>query len=147
MQQNFQFSPLGETQLAGRRVWVLGGSWRPERLIAAVPDQRSAIETGRQIDLKKLPAHLPERVVLFIGEADFFPYRIDYLRRNERANGAGEGGLLPGFREMQTIEFFDVRVNEPIDPREFQYQPPKGVKVIDETDSYLRSVGTTSASK
>jgi hypothetical protein len=147
MQQNFQFSQLGETQFASGRVWVLDGSWRPERLMAAVPDQRSAIEAGRPIDLKKLPAHLPEHVVLFIGQSDLLPYRIDYLRRSERAGGAGEGSLLPGYRAMQTIEFFGIRVNESIDSREFQYQPPQGVKVTDATDEYLRSVATPAVSK
>ncbi len=146
LQQSFQFSPLGETQLAGRQVWVLDGSWRRERLIAAVPDQRSAIEAGRPIDLKKMPAHLPERVVLFIGQADLLPHRIDYLRRSERGGGAGEGSPLPGYRAMQTIEFFEIR-NDPIDSREFQYQPPKGIKVTDATDDYLRSVATPAAGK
>jgi hypothetical protein len=141
LRQNFQFSQLGETRLGDRRVVAIDGSWRPDRLAAAVPDQRSAIEAGRPLDLKKLPARLPGRVVLYIGQSDLMLYRIDYLRRNDRASGAGQGSALPGNREMVTIEFFDIRVNQPIDSQEFQYQPPKGVKVIDATDGYLKSLG------
>jgi hypothetical protein len=143
LRQNFQFTQLGETQLADRRVVAIDGSWRPDRLAAAIPDQRSAIEAGRPVDLKRLPARLPEHVVLYIGQSDFLLHRIDYLRRNDRAGGAGQGSVLPGYREMVTIEFFDVSVNQPIDSKEFQYQPPKRVKVIDATDAYLKSSGAT----
>jgi hypothetical protein len=51
---------------------------------------------------------------------------------------------------MVTTEFFDVRTNVPIDPREFVYQPsgltqPKGLKVIDATDAFLKSLGADAA--
>ena len=146
LRQNFQFNRSAETQLGDRRVWVIDGQWRPERLAAAAPEQRGAIEAGKAIELKKLPAHLPEHVLLYVGQADLIPYRIEYLRRGDMSNGAGQGGLLPGYRTMVTMEFFDVRVNVPIDPREFVYQPsgltqPKGLKVIDATDAYLKSLG------
>jgi hypothetical protein len=135
----FQFTQLGETQLADRRVWVVDGGWRPDRLAAAVPDQRPAIEAGRPIDLKKLPPHLPEHVVLYIGQSDLFPYRIDFLRRNDQSGGAGQGSVLPGYRVMMTIEFFDVRANQTIDSREFDYQPR--LKWVDATGTYLKSLG------
>jgi hypothetical protein len=146
LRQNFQFIRSADTQLGDRRVWVIDGQWRPERLAAAVPEQRGAIEAGKTIELKKLPAHLPEHVLLYVGQADSIPYRIEYLRRGDKSNGAGQGGLLPGYHTMVTMEFFDVRVNVPIDPREFVYQPsgltqPKGLKAIDATDAYLKSLG------
>jgi hypothetical protein len=146
LRQNFQFNRSAETQLGDRRVWVVDGQWRPERLAAAVPEQRGAIEAGKIIEIKKLAAHLPEHVLLYVGQADLVPYRIEYLRRGDKSNGAGQGGLLPGYRTMVTTEFFDVRVNMPIDPREFVYRPsgltqPKGLKVIDATDAYLKSLG------
>jgi hypothetical protein len=146
LRQNFQFVRSAETQLGDRRVWVIDGQWRPERLAAAVPEQRGAIEAGKTVEVKKLPAHLPEHVLLYVGQADLIPYRIEYLRRGDTSNGAGQGGLLPGYRTMVTTEFFDMRVNVPIDSREFVYQPsgltqPKGLKVIDATDAYLKSLG------
>jgi hypothetical protein len=144
LRQSFQFIRSAETQLGDRRVWVVDGQWRPERLAAAVPEQRGAIEAGKAIEIKKLPAHLPEHVLLYVGQADLIPYRIEYLRRGDKSNGAGQGDLLPGYRTTVTMEFFDVRANVPIDLREFVYQPsgltqPKGLKVIDATDAYLKS--------
>jgi hypothetical protein len=135
----FQFTYRGETQLADHRVLVVDGAWRPDRLAAAVPDQRTAIEAERPIEIKKLPAHLPEHVLLYIGQADLFPYRIDYLRRNDRSGGAGQGSVPPGYRVMMTIEFFDVRANQTIDSREFDYQPR--LKWVDTTGAYLKSLG------
>jgi hypothetical protein len=150
LRQNFQFNRSAETQLGERRVWVVDGQWRPERLAAAVPEQRGTIEAGKTIELKKLPAHLPEHVLLYIGQADLIPYRVEYLRRADKGDGAGQGGILPGYRPMVTTEFFDVRTNVPIDPREFVYQPsgltqPKGLKVIDATDAFLKSLGADAA--
>ncbi len=108
-----------------RPVWIVEGIWKPEKLIEAVPDQKSNIETGRPLDLKRLPAQLPERIVLSIGQTDLFPYRIEYLRRksNSTASGAGQGGAAPGYRSIVSMEWFDVQINRPIDPQKFVYQP------------------------
>ena len=145
LRQNFRFTRAAETQLGERPVWVIDGQWRPERLISAVPDQRGTIEAGRAIELKRLPAHLPEHVLLYVGKADLIPYRIDYLRRGGKTDGAGQGSLLTGYQAIASTEYFDVRINVPIDPREFVYQPSgltqaKGVKVIDATDAYLKTL-------
>jgi len=145
LRQNFHFTRAAETQLAERSVWVIDGGWRPERLIAAVPDQRGTIEAGRTIELKKLPAHLPERVLLYMGKSDLIPYRIEYLRRGSKSDGAGQGSLLPGYQTIASTEYFDVRVNVPIDAREFVYQPPKNAKVIDATDAYLKTLTSEGA--
>jgi hypothetical protein len=145
LRQNFHFTRAAETQLGERPLWVIDGQWRPERLIAAVPDQRGTIEAGRTIELKKLPAHLPEHVLIYVGKADWIPYRIEYLRRGNKNDGAGQGSLLPGYQTIASTEYFDIRINVPIDQREFVYQPsgltqPKGTTVIDVTDAYLKTL-------
>jgi hypothetical protein len=145
LRQNFQFTAFLESRLGDRPVWIVDGQWRPAQLIATVPDQRGTIEAGRTIDIKKLPAHLPERVLLTIGQSDLMLYRIEYLRRAGKGESETRGGLLPGHRTIVATEFFDVRVNVPIDSREFVYQPSgltqaKGLKVVDATDGFLKSL-------
>jgi hypothetical protein len=145
LRQNFQFDRAAQTQLGERIVWVVDGQWRPAQLAATVPELRGAIEAGRPIEWKKLPAHLPEHVVLFIGQSDLIPYRIEYLRRIGKSDVEGQGGILPGYRAIVTTEFFDVRPNAAIDSREFVYQPSgltqaSGLKPIDTTDAYLKSM-------
>lgn len=145
LRQSFQFTRFLESRLGDRPVWIVDGQWRPAQLIAAVPDQRGTIEAGRTIDIKKLPAHLPERVLLTIGQSDLMLYRIEYLRRAGKGESETRGGLLPGYRTMVATEFFDVRMNVPIDAREFVYQPSgltqaKGLKVADTTDAFLKAL-------
>ncbi|HEV2973315.1 MAG TPA: hypothetical protein VGY55_25330 [Pirellulales bacterium] len=143
LRQNFQFDRAAQTQLRDHLVWVVDGQWRPAQLAAAVPELRGAIEAGRPIEWKKLPAHLPEHVVLYVGQSDWIPYRIEYLRRIGKSDVEGQGGILPGYRAIVTTEFFDVRLNAPMDAREFVYQPsgltqPNGLKPTDTTDAYLK---------
>ncbi|HEV3416260.1 MAG TPA: hypothetical protein VG056_05590 [Pirellulales bacterium] len=145
LRQNFQFDRAAQTQLGERIVWVIDSQWRPAQLAATVPELRGAIEAGRPIEWKKLPPHLPEHVVLYIGQSDLIPYRIDYLRRIGKSDAEGQGGILPGYRAIVTTEFFDVRPNAPIDSREFVYQPSgltqaSGLKPVDTTDAYLKTL-------
>ncbi len=146
VRQNFQFTRLGETQLGQQRVWVLDGQLAPALLIAAAPDQKGNIEAGKTIDLKKLPPQLPERLNLYISQADLMPCRIDYLRRAGKNETAGQGGAPEGYRAIVTLEIFDVQFNSPIDPRQFAYQP-KGINVSDATEAYLKSIGVQAAPK
>ncbi len=162
IRKNFHFTRMAEGRLGELAVWTVEGRWKPDQLAAAVPDQKSAIEAGRQIDIKKFPAQLPERVVLDIGQSDHFPYRIRYLRRGPGATsseasggGAGEGGAtgelaayhLPGgYRVIVSMEMFDVRLNAPIDPRQFVYQPT-GAQTFDVTDAYLKSLNLAAPAK
>ena len=152
LRESFRFTRVAQSHLGERPVWVVHGQWKPAALAAALPDQRSAIAAGHPIDFTKLPAHLPERVLLYIGQSDWIPYRIEYLRRGSGSGGAGQGGILPGFHPIVTTEFFDVHVNAAIDAREFVYQPsgltqPKGLKVIDATDAFLKQISARQMAK
>ena len=95
---DFRFERVVEGRLGDRPVWIVEGSWKPEKLIEAMPDQKGNIEAGRPLDLKRLPAQLPERIVLSIGQTDLFPCRVEYLRRksNSATGGAGQEGRRAG---------------------------------------------------
>lgn len=145
LRQNFQFTRVADSRLGDRAAWIVDGQWRPAQLVAAAPDVRGAIETGRPIDIKKLPAHLPEHVLLTIGQSDLLLYRVEYWRRAGKGETETPGTMLPGHRLMVATEYFDIRVNAPIDPREFAYQPSgltqaKGLKVADATDAFLKTL-------
>jgi hypothetical protein len=111
-------------------VIVLEGGWRPERLLHWLPDQADAVSQGKPIDLDKLPATLPDRVVVFLGRDDLFPRRIEYGVSDSRAIAQGET------EPLVQLHFEDVRFDKPVDPRYFNFSggvvPP-----IDDTDGYL----------
>jgi len=128
-------------------VWVVDGQWRPERLATVVPEQRGTIEAGRTIELKKLPAHLPEHVLLYVGQTDLIPYRIEYLRRGrieQQSRAGGAAARLSRDGHDRVLRHSHECADR---PTEFVYQPSgltqsKGLKVIDATDAYLKSLGT-----
>lgn len=112
------------------------GTWKTDRLVKILPEQREAIEKGRGADLSKLPEHLPDHVVLWLGIDDLFPFRIEYRRRNPGRAGqeSSEDRLLVG------IDFFAVSFDVPIDPARFLYDPGR-LSCSDETDAVLRTLG------
>ena len=114
-----------------RPVWRLVGRWKPERLVKILPDQEKAVRQGRA-DLSRLPEHVPDRVVLMLGQEDEFPYRIEYRRNGPQHD-----------RALVTMEFFRVHSPNPADidhDRLFTYNPGD-LEYSDRTRSLLDSLG------
>jgi hypothetical protein len=157
LRDNFQFERVTPGRLGDMPVWVVEGVWKPTKLIAAVPDQKANIEAGRPIELKKLPPQLPDRVVVEVGQQDFFPYRIQYLRRAKSSSTGGstdsesttsaQQAMHEGYRAIVILELFDVHVNVQVDPRQFTFQAPAGTEVSDATDAYVKSLNLVAPAK
>ncbi|MFO0897035.1 MAG: hypothetical protein U0836_06340 [Pirellulales bacterium] len=124
---NFEFIRLEQTAVQSIPMWVVSGGWNRTRLVQHLPQQQAAIEAGQEVDLSKLPPHVPDRVSLVIGQDDLFPYRIEYTR--------GEGDTR---HVLLLLEFFNVRIGEPIEPQRFRYQPPPDLEIVDVTDDFLK---------
>ncbi len=137
----FSFESLKEGQLQTRAgqvpVWKLRGQWKPEKLVAVLPDQKEAIGQGKPPDLNRLPKHLPDHVVIFLGKQDLFPYRIEY--RREQPKGAGQPDN-PRSRPIVTMQLYEVNLNVPIDPTRFIYNPGN-LKYSDRTQAFLEKLG------
>ena len=126
---------LGKQQ---RPVWRLVGQWKPEWLVEILPDQEEAVRRGRA-DLSKLPEHVPDRVVLMLGQEDEFPYRIEYRRRVPK----DDIEYIDGGRVLVTMEFLEVYSPNPADvdhDRSFTYNPGD-LKPSDRTQRLLDSLG------
>jgi len=137
LQAAFDFSSAEQGHFGRLPVWRLQGQWKPDRLAKILPDQKAAIEAGRPPDLVKLPEHLPDRVVLMLGQDDLFPYRIEYRRGiPEKAGGRNDS------RALVTMELFDVKLNVPIDRNRFIYNRGS-TDFSDQTESFISSLGAT----
>lgn len=112
-----------------RLVWRLRGRWKTDRLVEILPSQKEAIEEGKPSELSQLPGHLPEQVILLLGQEDLFPYRVEY-RRSDTAEG----------RPLVTMQLYDVVLDGPVDARRFIYNPGKAA-FSDQTESYVKSLG------
>jgi len=133
----FEFHAAEEMRIGQQvRVVKLEGRWKGDRLAKILPDQQAAIEQGRGVDLSKLPEHLPDRVVLFLGVEDLFPYRIEYRRRESLPSDNGR----PLDRLLVGIDFFEVSFNLPIDPNRFVYSPGN-MSYSNATDDLLKAMG------
>ncbi len=114
----FEFAEARKTKLGNVDVWAVRGQWDATRLAQIVP--------GGSLD--ELPSQLPEYIVLYVGCDDLIPYRFDYYRR-----GGGRSAQTP----MMTLELYEVRLNGPLDAKQFTYLPGE-LAVQDGTDTFQR---------
>ena len=131
---DFTSAELGLWGKRKLRVWQLEGHWKPEALARVLPKQKEALSAGKPVDLAQLPPHLPDRVSLLLGQADHFPYRIEYHRGSPLRE---DKSPRPPLVDM---ELFQPVINAPIDPHRFIYNPGDQEK-INATDSFLESLG------
>ncbi len=78
-------------------VWVLVGTWKPAALARLVPAAQSLIEQQRPVPIERLPAHLPDLVVVVLSRdprLPLFPYRVEYRRSRD--------GLVRGTEPPET---------------------------------------------
>jgi hypothetical protein len=127
----FEFRRVEATQLHHVKSWRLVGQWRPDFLGARQPGNTQA---GRLADLNGLPPHLPHYVVVFLGQEDGFPYRIEYRRRNQAQTGASGG---PEDTTMVSVLFHEVNLNLPVSPDSFVYNPGD-LEPVDDTKACIQ---------
>src|SRR5262249_29144270 len=115
LQKAFRFNRVEAGQLESFPVWLAVGLWRPEALEPLSKELAQQAAADRPLNLKLLPPQLPEQVWMYVGQDDLFPYRIEFRRRADRQ---GRGGNDPAeMRVVVTVEFYEVRLNAPINPR------------------------------
>ncbi len=132
---SFQFGAAIESLFdENLRVWTIEGRWKPDRLIAMLPDQKDTILAGGAADVAKLGPNLPDRVVLHVGYDDLFPYRFEYWRAPPGAKSGDRGALLT------VMEFYEVQLGATIDRAQFRYAPPD-VKPVERTGIFLERFG------
>jgi len=128
---NFRFHEPQPDELHGVRVSMLVGEWRRENLVNLLPERKQRILDGEPIRREWLPPNVPERVLVWLGQDDLFPYRIEFHR--------GETDLGQGI-PIVIMQMFDVRIGDRLDPMLFTYRPPDGLDYEDRTEDYVKRV-------
>ena len=133
LDRHFEFGPgqRGKWSNPPAIVWRVEGQWRRDPLTRILPDQAQAIAEGRA-DLRRLPPQVPDKVVCYLGEADGFPYRIEFRRQSPRAAEPSTDECL------LAVDFYDIRFDEPIDPSLLRYQPPSDTEFSDQTENFIQ---------
>lgn len=125
---HFNFHQVDRHRLGNVPVAVLRGTWSPAALQRLLPRQREHLQGGGIPDWDRLPPQLPDRVDLYLGEDDLFPYRVAYYR-----------GSDPSAPPVAVVEFFEVRFNAPIEAERFAYSPGQR-KAEDETAQRIQQL-------
>jgi hypothetical protein len=121
LRRHFNFHYVDRDWLGNVPVAVLRGTWSPAALQRLLPRQREHLQGGGIPDWDRLPPQLPDRVDLYLGEDDLFPYRVVYWRGGD-----------PGAAPVAVVEFFEVRFNTSIEADRFAYSPGQR-NAVDET--------------
>lgn len=139
LRRTFRFDRVEAGKLDVMPVWVLTGTWQPDALEFISKDLAKQAVAGERLDLKKLPPQVPEEVQLYVGQDDLFPYRIEFRRRpsSQGRGGKGADDSSAPLAPVVIVELYEVRLNAPIDPRHFEYQPGK-LEWYDATENYLK---------
>jgi hypothetical protein len=131
-EENFQFAAATPSQLNEVPVWVLRGHWKPERLkqLVAGPGK----DGGKDQAELRLPQHIPNEVVLYLGRDDLFPYCVEYRSVGDAKNNQG-----PEVQILAAMDFFDVRIDTPVDEK--QFTGPANMAQTDDTEAFLTRLG------
>lgn len=123
IEQNMKFTAVKDMSLRDLPMIVVEGTWTD----AFAQRLRGSQGQGQQASTL-LPASAPDSVRLYIDRGTGFPHRITYMKK------------IPGRnvqKEMLTLDFLDVEVNQPISDSEFDYVPPKDIAPIELTQGFL----------
>jgi hypothetical protein len=115
-------------------VWRIQGVWRPARLLELAPDQKKNLDQGKPIDIAKLPGQLPTHAVIFVGQTDLIPYRIEYRRVEKKRLWESE----PRTSVMLALQLSEVNLNATLDPACF-VQHIGDMGSSDGTDDFFRA--------
>jgi hypothetical protein len=112
------FSPPIVPETTSVPVFAVAGRWKPERL-AALLGKKDGSPANPEA---KLPPRLPQEVLLLVGQADLFPYRVEY-RRDVSAASGGTVSYQLSSSPMVVLELSDVTFDASIAASQFDYAP------------------------
>lgn len=133
--ESFEFGGIEETVWQAKPAYRVSGRWRPALLAELLPEQKDKIRAGQGGDLSRLARHVPDQAVLYVSSEDLLPLRVEYLRHEKPAWYARLWSSAAD-RAITSIEFFDYKLDQPIDERHFTF-PSGNIEAVDGTDAYL----------
>jgi hypothetical protein len=110
-------------------VYAIVGRWKPEKfaaLIARVDDSGKEITPSKKAKPVKIPERLPQEVLLLVGQADLFPYRIEYRQLETPVTTNNDGPPIPyqlSVHPLVVLEMSDVVFDVAIPVGQFDYTP------------------------
>lgn len=138
--KDFEFNKVFRSQLDGLPMLGIEGRWKAAALATLVPATKKKADVGRPKTDTMRP-HVPDRIVLYLGADDLFPYRFEYRRSTPGKDKAGQNpdaafDVDGPSKLLLVLEFFQVHFDVPIEEMKFQFTPG-AFRVADITDRFL----------
>lgn len=121
IEQSFDFDGLKDDTLRERPIVIIQGQWKAHM----------AANLRGQLPEGQFPPYVPDIVRVSLDRETQFPLRIMYLKK------VPERDTL---RPLLTLDFLDVKLGEPIDPKEFTFVVPERVQPVELTERYLQRI-------
>ena len=123
-------------------VFAVVGHWKPAKLTALIGgvSQDASGEKQESANGKTIPDRFPQEVLLLLGQADLFPYRVEYRRlETPRPSSVGNPEIVYHLSAapLVVLEFADVAFGVPIAAGQFDYAPPQSVDWKDQTAALI----------
>lgn len=136
MQKCFNFSTPVERMIGETNVLVTRGTWKPEKLVLVLPEQKDSILNSATINLNKIPPQIPTEIELYChadGVLKDLPRRIVFYRPDsELTNGGKQIPIL-------VTDYVDAEFIDTPEARRFRFSANE-FKVHDITDEFLSEV-------
>lgn len=138
--KDFEFQSVFKSQLGGLNVYGIEGRWKRAALGAFDPKGKGKGDPSK-VKPDSLRPHVPDRIVLFLGVDDLFPYRFEYRRSlpaaaDGNAKADADVAKVESSKPLLVLEFFEVQFDVPIEERMFQFSP-QSHRVADITEKWL----------
>jgi hypothetical protein len=127
----------------GKPVWILRGTWKDRQGLLG-PNQQPLPATA------PLPAYIPSRASVWIGQEDGWPYQVrlvgrppslveeDNRQRDALGRPMGSRAAVSKVPPSAIILIYsNVQINPELKPAEFAFQPPPEAKPEDGTEAIL----------
>ena len=124
---------------------MVGCKWKPEKLTALITKPEDPTKENakpKKSKPQKIPDRLPQEVLLLVGQADFFPYRIEYRQLETPVAPNSDGPPIPyqlSARPLVVLEMSDVVFDATIDAGQFDYTPGDA-NWVDQTAGLIKAL-------
>jgi hypothetical protein len=132
LENTMRFESVMPETLGDRPCRVVRARWKPEFLVE--------LETQFRYFGRDLKPYLPDHARIHFDEETLFPVRITYWPTPGPSGSSGT--------PLLTLEFTDIRLNEPISQTAFVLETPAGLDERDVTEDFVRAIeeaGTSGA--
>ena len=129
LERSMVFDAIREVTEDGKTYQVVQGRWNESR--------REELLTRIGGLAGQVAGFMPDMVRVYFEQESLFPERFQYLKQVSPERET--------YRPILTVQFDNIRFNEPIPPQAFIYVTPQGVEERDETTLFLNMIKEAAA--